>query len=714
MEKKSATRLRLFLQMSYYSFVVLFTLTSSLVLAVVSQTFVFGERALASSAVGSASLFTTSHEGHSHVAPMSSEPSSDIPEKREFPVDEAHSPCVNFHDYICSKVENAFKLREDRSSHVFAFNDSYERLLLKKREFLKNLKNDKNLSKRGEGLKNNFLACMDEKSGAREERIWVKQLQKELAEIKSIEALTAYLNAKIEKGQSNFLGLGETENLLEPTQYDFFVGANFMSLPDHSYYEKNELINAYQELMTDFFLILRPEQPKTTAQKKAKALMQFEKDFIKIYPLTDERRKRWSENRTITQADFLTKYPNLKLNALFKMIPEKTLIRLPIPESVAFYNEHLDAKNLNLLKDLLLWHSASDNMDDAYPAFFKKTFDFRHRFFGSPAKRPVREERCTMYVMSTFAKEMDEILMPRLFPSFPEEKFKKLVEKVRKTVVKGINKNSWLSDAARKEAADKMAHARLQLVKPLNDREWDFRPEVQYSSTHKIENMELLGAAEFKKMLQVISKPADHDKWAMGPLEINAYYSRESNKFVMPLGILQPPFYSIDGSEIENLGSVGAVVGHELGHGIDDIGSKFDQTGKLRSWMSEKDLKEFSARSKKLVEQFNKIGHNGELTLGENIGDLVGVTFAYDAAFSDGATATVENKRKFFESYARLWCGVYRPQYAEKYLKTNPHSLGWARINEPVKHLKGFSEAYQCKEGDPMFISEKDRISIWK
>lgn len=702
MEEMSTTRLRMITQIFYFSTVVLFTFTSSLVFA------------NASGAMTSTSLLTHSHEGHSHVAPMSSESSSDIPEKREFPVDESHPPCVNFHDYVCSKVENSFSLREDRSSHVFAFNDSYERLLLKKREFLKNLKKDKNLSNRGEGLKNNFLACMDEKAGAREERSWVKQLQKELSAIKSIEALTSYLNANIEKGRSPFLALGEAENLLDPTKYDLYVGVSFMSLPDHSYYDKKEVIKAYQELIADFFLIVRPEQPKAVALKKANALIQLEKDFIKIYPLPDVRRQRWSEERTVNQTDFLTKYSNLKLNTLFKMIPEKTLIRLTIPESMVFYNEQLQEKNLNLLKDLLLWKLASEKMDDAYPAFFKKSFEFRHRFFGGPAKRSVREERCTMYVMSTFAKEMDEILMPRLFPFFPEEKFKTLVEKVRKTIVTGISKNSWLSGPARKEAAAKMANARLQLVKPLNEREWDFRPEVQYSSTHKIGNMELLDAAEFKKMLQVISNPADHDKWAMGPLEINAYYSRESNKFVMPLGILQPPFYSIDGSEIENLGSVGAVVGHELGHGIDDIGSKFDQTGKLRNWMSEQDLKEFSVRSKKLVEQFNKIGHNGELTLGENIGDLVGVTFAYDAAFSDGAAATVENKQKFFESYARLWCGVYRPQYAERYLKTNPHSLGWARINEPLKHLKGFSEAYQCKEGDPMFIPEKDRVSIWK
>jgi len=644
----------------------------------------------------------------------STEPSSDIPEKREFPVDESHPPCVNFHDYVCSKVESSFKLRDDRSRHMFAFDDSSERLLLKKRDFLKNLKKDKNLSSRGEGLKNNFAACMNEKAGAAEERLWIRQLKKEIDEIQTIEKLISYLNENVEKGRPTLLGMGEAENSKEPTKYDLYLGISFMELPDHSYYAKDDLMNAYQTLITDFFHAARPELSKEVAMKKAQSIVQFEKEFIKIYPKNDVRRQRWSEERDLKQSDFLNTYPNLKLANLFKMIPDKTLIRLPIPESMGFYNEVLIDKNLPLLKDLIFYRFAKDNMDDAYPGFFKKAFDFRHHYFGGPEKRPVREERCTMDTMDMFAKEIDEVLLPRLYPTFPEETFKKLVEKVRKNIVNGIENNTWLSSSAKKEAKEKMANARLQLVKPINEREWDFHPDVTYSSNHRIQNMEMLTAAEFKKMLQVIAKPADKDKWSMGPLTVNAYYSRESNKFVMPLGILQPPFYSVDGSEIENLGSVGAVVGHELGHGIDDIGSKFDQTGKLNSWMKDKDLKEFSARSKKLIDQFNKIGHNGNLTLGENIGDLVGVTFAYDTAFRDNANPSVEDKRKFFESYARLWCGVIRPEYAERLLKTDPHSAGWARINEPVKHLKGFSEAYQCKEGDPMFIPEKDRVSIWK
>ncbi|MBQ49222.1 MAG: hypothetical protein CMP10_17725 [Zetaproteobacteria bacterium] len=198
----------------------------------------------------------------------------------------------------------------------------------------------------------------------------------------------------------------------------------------------------------------------------------------------------------------------------------------------------------------------------------------------------------------------------------------------------------------------------------------------------------------------------------MGPLTVNAYYSAADNKFVMPIGILQPPFFDPDKPTEINLGAVGSVIGHELGHGIDDKGAKYDFSGRLNQWMPNKDLKEFKLRGKKMISQFDKIGHNGELTLGENIGDLTGLSFAYDAAFPKGK-GDKKVKQDFFLQYARVWCSVTRPKYDERMLKVDSHSRGWARVNEQVKHQKGFQEAYTCKKGDAMFLSPSQQIRIW-
>jgi putative endopeptidase len=207
-------------------------------------------------------------------------------------------------------------------------------------------------------------------------------------------------------------------------------------------------------------------------------------------------------------------------------------------------------------------------------------------------------------------------------------------------------------------------------------------------------------------------KPRNRAQWGMGPLTVNAYYSAADNKFVMPIGILQPPFFDPKESDEVNLGSIGAVIGHELGHGIDDKGSRFDADGRLNSWMSPTDLAEFNRRGEKLVEQFGRIGYNGKLTLGENIGDLVGLSFAYQSAFGDGK-GTIPAKKAFFLQYARAWCTVIRPKFRETLLKTDPHSMGDARVNEQMKHQGGFAEAYSCKASDRLFLNPQDRVKIW-
>jgi putative endopeptidase len=639
-------------------------------------------------------------------------PSSEIPVRRDFPLNDSVSACDNFHDYVCSSVEASFKLREDRSRHTFAFNDSAERLLLEKRKFFKNINKEKKLSERGRGLKNNYLSCMNQTAGVKEEKTWLFAFQKEIEGIKDVEAFQRYQIQNLVAGKPSLVEVGETENSEDPNVYDLYVGVKFMNLPDHSYYDNVELVAAYREIVIDFFKIISPGLERKLAEQRADGIINLEKEFIKTYPKPEVRRQRWREKRAVGQKDFLATYGNIGLAPLLKMVPEKTMVRLTIPEAMKYFNDILVPDKLEVIKDFALYTEGMKNMDDAFPGFFDKAFAFRHKYFGGPEKRPVREERCTMAVMNAYAKELDEILLPRLFPNFQEAKFKMVVEKVRQAIVKGMEQNQWLSAEAKQEAKEKMANARLQLVRPQNEREWDFHPNVKYSATNRIKNTELLLEAEFRKMLQVIPEPVNNDKWVMGPLEINAYYDSSANKFVMPLGILQFPFFDASGGEIENLGSVGAVVGHELGHGVDDMGSRFDQKGRLRQWMTMKDLAEFSKRSSKLVDQYQKLGHNGSFTLGENVADLVGVTFAYSAAFPSGE-ASVEDKQKFFISYARLWCGVVRPQFEEKQLKTDPHALGWARINEPLKHQKGFVEAFRCKAGDKMFLAEKDRVSIW-
>ncbi len=639
--------------------------------------------------------------------------SSAIPEKRDFPLDTAVNPCENFHKYVCGNVEKNFKLRDDRSSHTFAFDDSDERILEKKKDFFKKIKSEKKLSERSQQLKDYYLACMSEKNSAVEEKQLVAGLIAEIAKVKTIDNFIALNLRNMTNEKWSVVSYDMMPNIDDSSIYDMTFDVNLMGLPEHSYYENAELVEEFKNLMAEFLSTLYPKESKVEHLKRAAAIIEFEKKFKAIYPFPAEFRQRYTQPRKVSRADFLKKTDRLKLASFFSAnVPEKTLLREFVPESFEFLQKELTQENLAVLKDIYIYRSARDYMDDAYPELFKKRWAFRHKFLGGPLSRSDRQERCTMSVMGSFNRELDIEILPRLFPNFPNEKMEAVAAKIRQSIAGGIEKNKWLSSESKKGALEKIQTAKLQLVKPLTDREWDFKPVQKLSPMQPYANGKKLALAGHARAFKKLKEGVNKEAWGMGPLTVNAYYSPDKNKFVMPIGILQFPFFVAEGDLIENLGAVGTVIGHELGHGIDDEGSKFDAQGKLRQWMTDQDIKKFQERGKKMLDQFNKIGHNGALTQGENVADLVGLTFSYSAAFPEGKGIAAD-KQKFFVSYARLWCNVAREKAREMQLKTDPHSLGYARINEQVKHQPGFHEAFSCKKSDALYLSESDRITIW-
>ncbi len=634
--------------------------------------------------------------------------SSAIPDRREFPLSPEISPCKNFFEHVCSEAISGFELREDRSKHVFSFSDSHERVLEAKKKWLNELPTKKNLSPRARSLSNIFLACMNDKAGAKEEKEIVAKMTGEVGRIKDHAEFQKFLAKKMEEAEFSFVDWGTISNQDDSDWNDVYFLADLQSLPEKSYYEKADVTGDLQSLAQAFFETVGLDKPA----ERAKWVVDFEKDFSKTYPTPAEIRELVNIKTGIDRKAMVKDYPNFQLDHFMSLLPSRTHLRHLTPKNFEFVNEKLAKTPLDVLKSVYLFRALPGYLDDAYPDYFQKGFEFRKKHLGGPNVRPVRQERCTMLVMDRFAKEIDAELLPVLFPAFPEEKFVKLVEKVRGAIVAGIQSNKWLSEKSRKEGANKIKVARLQLVKPRNDAEWDFNPPAEYSPEKNRANMQKLDKNLSNKELKELAIRRDRNRWEMGPLTVNAYYSPSDNKFVMPIGILQYPFYDPNLPDTTNLGAVGIVVGHELGHGIDDHGARYDAVGRMNQWMPEKDVKEFVKRGERLVDQFNKIGHDGKLTLGENIGDLVGLTFAYRAAFP-GGKGDAQAKKDFFIQYGRAWCGVVRPKYREMLLKTDPHAAMEARVNEQVKHQAAFEEVFGCKAGDPMVLPAKDRVYIW-
>lgn len=633
-----------------------------------------------------------------------------VPEKREFPLSKKVSPCEDFHRYVCEEVESKFKLPADRSIWYFSFSDNSERILYAKKQFFKKVAQGYKLDQERIGKVGNFYsACMNLKGSVTSEQSFVKSEVKSLVDLKTNADFQKRVGQNIDQPYFSGLEFDVIPNLTDPTRFDVVILPNLMTFPERSFYENPQALKDLKDLAE----LLYKQVGVENAKSKAESLVQFEIEFSKAFPLPAEFRNLISTDTYQSKKFFAKNYPQLQLDRFLTTIPDDVKIRNLAPAAMLVYNKLLSEGNLETLQSVALFHELKDVIDDAYPQFQKMQFEFDRKYKGGPAKRPSRDERCTKLVMTAFPHEIDEYLTSILFPDFPREKVVTLVGNIRSTILENLEANTWLSVKAKTEAINKMKNAKLFLVQPTTPAEWDFNPIQDYSKSAPIDNLIKLTKIQIDKKINELKSTRSRERWGYGPLTLNAYYAPADNQFVLLQGILQPPFYSVDQSELENLGAIGSVVGHELGHGIDDHGSKYDSMGRLKQWMTEKDLIEFRKRGEQFVKRFDAVKHNGALTLGENIGDHVGISSSYRAALDSGLLKTPEDKKNFFKAYARLWCNVSRPEFETMQLKTDSHSLGRERINQQVVHLDGFYEAYACQTKDKLYVAPSERIKIW-
>lgn len=287
-----------------------------------------------------------------------------------------------------------------------------------------------------------------------------------------------------------------------------------------------------------------------------------------------------------------------------------------------------------------------------------------------------------------------------------------------------ISALTWMSEETKVEALKKLQAFRPKIGFP---EKWIDYSAVEINPTDLLGNVERAHNADVDRHLDEIGKPVDLTKWLMTPQTVNAYYHPMLNEIVFPAAILQPPFFNADADDAVNYGGIGAVIGHEIGHGFDDQGSQFDGTGALRNWWTEEDRTAFEALTTKLVAQYDALSPyaapdhkvNGKLTLGENIGDLGGLAIAYKAYLLslDGAEPEVidgfTGQQRFFMSWAAGWRQVIRTEEAIRRLATDPHSPNEFRTNAIARNLDAFHQAFSVGEGDGMWMEPGERVSIW-
>ncbi len=352
---------------------------------------------------------------------------------------------------------------------------------------------------------------------------------------------------------------------------------------------------------------------------------------------------------------------------------------------------------------------------DADFAFYGRTLR------GIPANRP-RWKRAIAAVNGCLGEAVGKLYVEKYFPPEAKARVDRMVGNVLKAYAQAFQNNEWLSLQTKQKALAKLAAIGTKIG--YADK-WRDYSSLHIDRNDLVGNMQRAAAFEWRRQLAKLGKPVDRGEWLMTPQTVNAYYNPNVNEIVFPAAILQPPFFNLAADDAVNYGGIGTVIGHEIGHGFDDQGSKQDGAGNLVDWWTLADRAEFDKRGAALAAQFDRFepfpgfNVNGRFTLGENIGDLSGLTIslaAYHLSLGDRKAAVIDGltgDQRFFMGFAQVWRHKYRDDELKNKLLTDPHSPAEYRVNGTVRNVPGFYSAFGVKDDDKMYLPPEQRVKIW-
>ena len=342
---------------------------------------------------------------------------------------------------------------------------------------------------------------------------------------------------------------------------------------------------------------------------------------------------------------------------------------------------------------------------------------------GTPELRE-RWKRAVSMIEGSLGEAVGKVYVQKYFPAEAKARMENLVANLIEAYRVSINELAWMSPDTKVKALEKLGKFRPKIGYPDKWRDYSAlqtTPDDLYGNVGRV--------IKFQRdhELSKIGKPVDRDEWHMAPQTVNAYYNPVMNEIVFPAAILQPPFFDIDADDAANYGGIGAVIGHEIGHGFDDQGSKYDGDGNLNNWWTDLDREEFEKRATKLIAQYEELHPleapdvhvNGALTIGENIGDLGGLTIAYKAyqlSLNGKAPPVIEGLtgyQRLFMGWAQCWRQKMRGEEVRRRVATDPHSPDEFRCNQVVRNLTEFYEAFSVSEKDALYLPESERVRIW-
>jgi len=572
-----------------------------------------------------------------------------------------------------------------------------------------------------------WASFMDE---ARLEQLGVTPLSSELGKIAAIKdksELPAVLARLGKIGVNVPFDFGIHQDNKDSTKYVADIYQGGLGMPDRDYYLKTDdakLADVKAKYLTHIEKTLTLAGDKNAAAN-AKAIVDFETELAKVQWTKVELRDPIKAYNKVNLADMAKIAPNYDWATWLQMagITGKTdYVIVSQPTYLKGFAELSNKTSLDTWKAYLAMHLVDSYSSYLSKAFVDQRFDFYGKTLSGVTQIEPRWKRGVGVVERAQGEAVGKLYVAEYFPAERKARMETLVKNLLVAYKQSIDKLDWMSPATKKEAQAKLAKFTPKIGYP---NKWKDYSALVVKRDDLVGNVMRSRVVEADRELNKLGKPIDREEWGMTPQTINAYYNPEMNEIVFPAAILQPPFFDANADDAVNYGGIGAVIGHEISHGFDDQGAQYDGDGNLRDWWSPSDHKNFKAKTKMLVEQYNAFeplpGYhvNGELTLGENIADNSGLAIAAKAyqISLNGKKAPVINgftgEQRLYMGWAQVWRSKMREPAQIAQVKTDPHSPGQYRANGTLKNQPGFYEAFKVKQGDKMYLAPKDRVIIW-
>jgi putative endopeptidase len=636
--------------------------------------------------------------------------------------DTAVAPGTDFYSYADGTYVKNLKIPPDRSRYgsfdaLAALSEQHVHDLLEKAAA------DANASGERAKIGAFYRAFMDEK---RIDALGAKPLAPELAEIKAADtraAIARMMGRGSESFYSSVFGAGIQVDEKDPAHYAVYLGQAGLGLPDRDYYLEPSFAaqkTAYQAYIAQMLKLA--DWPDADAQ--AKAIVDMETQIAKVSWTLAEDRDSTKTYNPMTPAELAVAAPGFDWAAFLDGAEVGGVKRVVVAENTAF-PKIAAIYAATPIKTLQAWE-AFNVVDSASPflakPFADAQFEFRSKTLsGQPEQRP-RWKRAVGILNTDMGEAVGHLYVDAYFPPESKAKMEALVGNIRAALAARIQRVTWMSDATKAKALQKLSMLSVKIAYPSKWRDYS---ALKVSETDLVGDVEHSASFDWHRQLKRLNGPVDRTEWAMTPQTVNAYYNPTENEIVFPAAILQPPFFDPAADMAINYGGIGGVIGHEMTHGFDDQGRHYDGTGLLTDWWTAEDAAKFVEQTKRLGAQYSAMeplpgAHiKGDQTMGENIADLGGSLLALDAyhASLHGKPAPVldglTGDQRVFLGWAQVWASGIRPDALKRQLVSDPHSPASARVNGVVRNVDTWYDAWNIKPGDPLYIAPDQRVRIW-